>query len=259
MTPAARFAELVAGPEPEIPLDEAALLIAAVAQAGLDVPAQLARLDRLAAACPDDTLDGLRRHLFEQLGFAGNRDEYGDPRNSYLDQVIDRRLGIPISLSVLTVEVGRRLGLTLHGVGLPGHFLVGAGGEPAVYLDPFNGGRIFDAVGCERIFRDLGGTGPWQDAYLAPTGPRAILTRMLANLQRAFLPAQLRSAVWVMELRLAIPGGSVEERRDLARALGALGMVTTAAAELDRLAASLPDDESAGLRAEANILRARAN
>lgn len=254
-----RFADVVSRPEAEIPLDEAALLIAATAQSGLDVDAQLARLDALAAGCPEPTLAGLRRHLFEDLGFAGNREEYGDPRNSFLDQVLDRRKGIPISLSVVTVEVGRRLGVPLVGVGMPGHFLVGVVDDPGTFLDPFGGGEVLDEAGCETLFRNLGGTGPFFPGYLAPVGPRVILTRMLANLQNLFVPGDLAAAAWVLELRLAIPGSSKEERRDLARALGGLGRFTSGAAELERVAGLFPDDEAKALHDEAVALRARSN
>jgi len=254
-----RFAELLARPEADVPLDEAAVLIAAVAQPGLDVDAQLRRLDDLAGACPEASLAGLRRYLFADLGFTGNRQEYGDPRNSFLDQVLDRRLGIPISLSVVTVEVGRRLGVPLVGVGMPGHFLVGAADEPGTYVDPFNGGQVLDPDGCESVFRSLGATGPFWPSYLEPTGARAILARMLANLQNLFVPSDLPAATWVLELRLAIPGMSREERRDAARALGGLGRSTAAASELDRVADLFDDDEAAALRAEAVAFRARAN
>ena len=254
-----RFAELVSRPEPAIPLDEAALLIAATAQPGLDVEAHLARLDDLAAGCPEPTLEGLRRHLFEELGFTGNREEYGDPRNSFLDQVLDRRRGIPISLSIVTVEVARRLGVGLVGVGMPGHFLVGVVDDPQVFLDPFGGGQVLDPAGCEALFRELGGTGPFFPAYLDPVGPRAILTRMLANLQNLFVPGDLAAAAWVLELRVAIPGPSKEERRDLARALGGLGRFSAGAAELDRVANLFPPDEAQALHAEAIALRARSN
>ncbi|HKN90817.1 MAG TPA: transglutaminase-like domain-containing protein [Acidimicrobiia bacterium] len=254
----ARFADLVARPDEEIPLDEAAMLIAAQARPELDVGAELARLDELAAGCPEPTLDGLAGHLFGDLGFRGNTELYQDPDNSYLDQVLRRRVGIPISLSVLTMEVGRRLAVGLDGVGMPGHFLVRHRADPATFLDPFGGGRRLDVAGCRAIFTNLGGTG-WDDAYLAPVGPRAILSRMLLNLQGLFLPANLKSAAWVLQLRLAIPGTPVAERLGLARALGTLGRFGAAAAELDRVADELPDAEAAAVRAEARALRARAN
>jgi len=254
----ARFAELVARPDDELPLDEAALLIAAQARPGLDVPAELGRLDELAAGCKEPTLDGLTAHLFDELGFRGNAEHYQDPDNSYLDQVMTRRLGIPISLSVLTMEVGRRLGVGIDGVGMPGHFLVRHRADPGVFLDPFGGGRRLDAAGCRAIFATLGGEG-WADGYLAPTGARAILGRMLLNLQGLFLPADLKQASWVLQLRLTVPGLAVADRLGLARALGSLGRYGAAAAELDRVAEGLPEDEAATLRAEALGLRARAN
>ncbi|MGH8994024.1 MAG: SirB1 family protein [Acidimicrobiia bacterium] len=257
--PGARFGALVARPEGEIPLDEAAVLIAAHGAPGLDVEEQLARLDRLAATCPAATLDGLCRHLFDDLGFTGNRDDYRDPRNSYLNEVLDRRTGIPISLSVVLLEVGRRLGVPLAGVGMPGHFLVRHLGEPAIFLDPFEGGARLAEADCETIFRALGGTGEWIPAYLDPVGPRAILSRMLVNLQGIFMPRDLRSASWVLRLRLLIPGLALRERVALARALGSLGEFTAAGAALEGAAAAAPAEEADRLRAQARALRARSN
>lgn len=254
-----RFAELVARPEPEIPLDEAALLIAATAQPGLDVGAHLRHLDALAEGCPQASVGALRQYLFDDLGFTGNREEYADPRNSFLDQVLERRVGIPISLSVVTVEVARRLGVRLAGVGMPGHFLVGVVDEPGTYLDPFGGGHVLDAQGCELLFRNLGGSGPFFRTYLEPVGPCAILKRMLANLQNLFVPSDLAAAAWVFELRLAIPGSSKEERRDLARALGGLGRFTAGATELENVAGLFPPEEARALHDEATALRSRAN
>src|SRR5439155_5170289 len=131
----ARFADVV-GRE-TVPLDEAALLVAAHDRPELDVAGELEQLDALAAGCAEPSLDGLRRHLFANLGFVGNTDDYYDPRNSFLDEVVTRRTGLPITLAVVTIEVGRRLGLALAGVGMPGHFLVRASGEPGTFLDPF--------------------------------------------------------------------------------------------------------------------------
>jgi regulator of sirC expression with transglutaminase-like and TPR domain len=254
----ARFADLVARPDDEIPLDEAALLIAARARPALDVGVEQARLDDLAGGCGEATFDGLTRHLFTDLGFTGNTERYQDPDNSYLDQVMRRRVGIPISLSVLTMEVGRRLGVAIDGVGMPGHFLVRHRADPATFLDPYGGGRRLDAAGCRAIFTSLGGVG-WDDIHLAPIGARSILTRMLLNLQGLFLPADLRSAAWVLQLRLTIPGLAVPDRLGLARALGSLGLFGAAAIELDRVADELPDEEAVTVRAESRLLRARAN
>jgi regulator of sirC expression with transglutaminase-like and TPR domain len=245
----ARFVELVSGPEDRIPLDEGALLIAAHAYPHLDVAAQLRRLDALAEECPRPTLEGLCEYLFADAGFAGNAAEYHDPRNSYLNDVLDRRLGIPISLSVLTIEIGRRLGLPLAGVGMPGHFLVRHRGDPPVLLDPFGGGRHLTEAEAEDLFRSLGGTGPFPPQFLDPVGPRAILTRMLANLQGIFIGRDNGQAAWVLRLRLAIPGLEKDERVGLARALAALGRFDLAATELGDL----------GLADEARSLRARSN
>ena len=130
----ARFAELVSGPEESLALDEAALLVAAHVHP-VDLDARLASIDALAAAAPAGDAVALARHLFVDLGFRGNSEDYTDPRNSYLDVVLDRRRGIPITLSILMLEVARRRGIALHGVGMPGHFLVGTGD---LWLDPFH-------------------------------------------------------------------------------------------------------------------------
>jgi regulator of sirC expression with transglutaminase-like and TPR domain len=156
------------------------------------------------------------------------------------------------------MEVGRRIGVAIDGVGMPGHFLIRHRADPASFLDPFGGGRRLDAEGCQAIFTTLGGTG-WDDIYLAPVGSKAILTRMLLNLQGLFLPADLRSAAWVLQLRLTIPGLPVPERLGLARALGSLAHFGSAAAELDRVAEELPPEEATEVRAESRALRAREN
>lgn len=259
----ARFADLVARPDDEIPLDEAALLIAAAARPDLEVGAELVRLDELAAGCPEPTFDGLLRYLFGDLGFRGNTEHYQDPDNSYLDQVVRRRLGIPITLSVLTMEVGRRLGVPVDGVGMPGHFLIRDGAEPSAFADPFGGGKRLDADGCREIFTSVaappGRPLAWDESYVAPVGARAILSRMLLNLQGLFLPSDLRSAAWVLELRLTVPGLGVPERLGLARALGSLGRFGPAAIELERVAAELPPEEATTVATEATALRARSN
>jgi regulator of sirC expression with transglutaminase-like and TPR domain len=259
--PAARFAELVARPDGEIPLDEAALLIAASARPDVDVAAELRQLDELAASCPEPTFDGWRRHVFGTLGFAGNREDYYDPANSFLDEVVRRRTGIPISLSVVTAEIGRRLGLRFVGIGMPGHFLLHHEGEPAVFVDSFASGRVLDDEGCRARFHEVhGARARFDPAFLERVGPRDILARMLLNL-RAIYSARGDTAAlrWVLGLRLALPGTSQTERADLADALGTAGHFSAAASELDTLAAVSDDEKAASYRARAVTWRARLN
>lgn len=209
MDPATRFSELVQGPESEIPLDEAAFLIAAHDHP-VDVAAQRERLDRLADGTAADDAADLARALFAPGGFAGNTVDYGDPRNSYLDEVLERRIGIPITLSVLMIEVGRRRGIPLVGVGMPGHFLVGS---DDLFVDPFHGGTVLDAAGARRLFDRTHRGAPFADAYLDPVGTRAVLARMLANLVATLLGRDPMRAIGALQLRLLIPGLPATERR----------------------------------------------
>jgi regulator of sirC expression with transglutaminase-like and TPR domain len=263
MEPTERFAELVVRPDAEVALDEAALLIAGHDHP-VDIPSVMAQLDDLAAGAPT-TADGLARQLFDTLAFAGNAAEYGDPANSYLDEVLRRRLGIPITLSVLMMEIGRRTGVELHGVGMPGHFLVGAGGvggsdaRRGEYYDPFHGGTRLDVAGCRDLFAAAHPGVAFLDEYLAPVGAHAILARMLANLVQAFVRRSPASAVWALRLRLLVPGVPSRERRDAAALLGTLGRFEEAAAALDTVADDLDDDAAARAEREAAALRARAN
>jgi regulator of sirC expression with transglutaminase-like and TPR domain len=250
VSPSEEFLALVAGAEETIELDHGCLLIAAVgAGGGTDlVPAGRRQLDDLAAGCPGDDLESLRAHLFGTVGFAGNRLDYEDPRNSYLDAVLERRTGIPITLSVVVIEVGRRLGLRLDPVGMPGHFLVGAGGGR--YVDAFDKGRILDEHACRRRFHELAGPGaPWTPDLLVPVGTHVVLARVLGNLRRLFADRRdLNALDWVLRLRTAIPGVSERERAERADVLAALGRYGEAANELDRLAAAEEQASGGGTR-----------
>ncbi len=263
MTVTERFAALVRGPEECLPLDEAALLLAAHAEPDLDVSGQLHRLDELAARCPEPSVHGVRALLFDDLGLRGNTIDYSDPRNSFLDQVLDRGLGIPISLSVITIEVGRRLGVPFEGVGMPGHFLVRHAGDPPVLLDPFHGGVEVTADRCESLFETLFGPDvPFSPSLLAATGRRHILARMLANLKNSYRERSDAAALaWVARLRAFIPGVPHTELADLARQLVNLGQLDQAADALDELASSvsLTKDEAHQVRSRASQLRARLN
>lgn len=257
----ARFTALLTLPEADVPLDEAAFLVAAHAHPGLNLDDWLVRLDEIAGRCVAARAPAqLAEALFVDQGFTGNVEEYTDPRNSLLDDVIDRRLGIPITLSILMVEVGRRIGIPLHGVGMPGHFLVGARDEPAVFVDPFSRGRVLDAVGCRELFATLHGPdAPFSPSYLAATGTRAVLLRVLNNLQRAYLERSSVDAVWVARLRLRFAELPASERRQTATLLGSLGRFTEAAAALETLAENLDEPAAKVVAAEAVALRARDN
>jgi regulator of sirC expression with transglutaminase-like and TPR domain len=253
-----RFAALVAGGDP--PLDETLFTIAAHAYPDLDVDAWLVRVDDLAGACPGRDFAGLRAHVFGTLGFAGNVDDYGDPRNSFLNDVFERRLGIPITLAVVMMELGRRVGVPVLGIGMPGHFLVRAGDDPTEFCDPFARGAGLDVEGCRSVFkRTAGDDATFRPAFLAPVGNLAIVTRVLANLQRATLARDRRHAPWVARLRLLLPGLTPAERHELARLLGSLGAFTEAATLLDELAAAGEGELATRARNDAVAIRARAN
>ena len=163
----------MARPEGSVDLDEMALLIAAHANPRLDVAVEQASLDALARAMPY-THAGWPQSpsLRSTRASRVTRASYHDPRNSYLDEVVRRRRGIPISLAVLTISVGRRLGVPLRGVGMPGHFLVGDEVDNNVFLDGFNGGVLIDTAGCERLFRSLQGAETPVPSLVPPAGRR---------------------------------------------------------------------------------------
>ena len=221
-----RFVRLVGRRDASLNLAEAALLIAQDAYPDLDIDAYLQGLDELAeplragwreyAPLPE-LVARLNGHLFGEIGFRGNREDYYDPRNSYLNEVLDRRLGIPITLSVVYIEVARRLGLRVVGIGLPGHFLVAAERDGAsLLLDPFNGGEVVTTEDCERLVQEsYGGSVPFSEEQLAPVRKRQILTRMLNNLKRAYLGMDDAAAAWpVVGKMVCLNPESAVDRRD---------------------------------------------
>jgi regulator of sirC expression with transglutaminase-like and TPR domain len=252
------FAELVARPDP--PLDQAALALAAGADPALDPTPWLAELDRLAAGV--GSLDELRHRLFTEAAFAGNERDYHDPRNSLLNHVLARRLGIPITLAVVTIEVGRRAGVALEGVGMPGHFLVRAVGTTDC-LDVFAGGRPLSPAECEHRFRAVTGAGPevpFGPHLLTTASTTAILTRMLQNLRAVF---QARHRVfdleWVLRMRLLLPGAGLPEVLELADTLGAQTRWEDGARLLEQQLPGLDPAPAGQLRAAARGLRAHLN
>lgn len=190
-----RFAADVADPGGHIDLGRAVLIMGLHAFPELDVTAYLARIDELATLAGEAIVDStahardLARFLFSATGYRGNADDYADPRNSFLNEVLDRGLGIPITLSVLYLEVARRLEMRAEGVGMPGHFIVRAydpDGQ-AVLLDPFHHGRVLDEEDCRAQVEGLNaGRQRFDSDFLAAVDERYILTRMLNNLVNAY-------------------------------------------------------------------------
>ena len=210
--PLAAFSELLARPDPEIDLARACLLIAEDAYPALDVEGYLGEIERFAgrlrARLPadpgiEDRILALNEFLFADLGFKGNAKRYYDPRNSYLNEVIDRRQGIPITLAVLYSELGRRIGLALEGVSFPGHFLVRLplrGGM--LVLDPFSGGipldedelraRLKRVIPPEALATPAGKVPLAElplEQFLAPATKRQVLARLLRNLKGIYREA----------------------------------------------------------------------
>jgi len=256
-----RFAELIGGPEHEMALDEGALLIAAHAYPDLDVATELRRLDDLAGRCPARDVDGLVRWLFADLGYSGNVRAYHDPRNSYLNDVVARRTGIPITLALLAQVLGRRLGVELVGIGMPGHFLLRDRNDLTRFVDPFAGGARLDVSDCIAAFHALHGADiAFDERFLDPVGPTAILGRVLANLRGIFAAAaDRRSLQWVLRLRLEIPGVPPEERAELAALLAAGGRFGEAADELGTLADLIGGELGDEYERSAERFRARLN
>lgn len=245
--PRRRFAELVNRHAEGVDLAAAALAISAEENPELDPAPCLAELDALAAelaprlaalgegaAAEVAKLDTLRRFLFVEKGFHGDRDDYYDPANSLLDRVLERRRGIPITLAIVLLEVGRRAGIPLLGVGFPGHFLVRHALHPRVLLDPFDG-RFVSHRDCRDILARLGGGAiPFHPRLLAPVGERCILLRLLNNL-RGIYAAQgdlPRTLAILDRMLLLAPHDAVHVRErgllhlhrgDLSRALDDLG------------------------------------
>ena len=242
----ARFAAAVDVPDERIDLGEAALLIAAQEYPQLALEPYLRRMDVLAERvndrlanenAPPIVLGELTRVLFQEEGLKGNDAAYYDPRNSFLNDVLDRRLGIPISLGVVVLEVGRRLGLPLEGLGFPGHFLVRYRGEAvSLLIDPFDGGRVrFEDQAQELLDRVYGGSVHMKPEFLRPIGRREILERMLRNLKGIYLNAKDDfRALAVIELLLVLRPGAQQELRDRGIMLARIGRYDEAIAQLER-------------------------
>ncbi len=255
-TPLPDWNALAALGDDELPLLDTALLIARDEYPDLDAAGYAAQVDTYADALRPQLqrdldlparLTAINRYLFEEVGFAGNNVQYDDPRNSYLNEVVDRKLGIPISLAVIQIEVTRRLGLPLDGISFPGHFLVRLPVDDGILvLDPYNKGRPVSAEELrERASPHLGGQPPDDQQLLqilAPATHRMILMRMLRNLKGLYLERGdwervARSADRLLKL---LPD-TAEALRDRGLAYRELGYAKGAREDLARYLQLLPE------------------
>ena len=214
--------------EPGEALAPSALAIAGVEYPALEAGPYLQRLERMGeaaagrlqrhAGAPAAVLIAtLNAYLYEELGFSGNREHYDDPRNSFLNEVLDRRLGIPISLAVVYLEIGRRAGLRLEGVNFPGHFLVRApDAAEDLIVDPFHAGALLSEVDCRHLLRQhLGDEAAFDRGLLATATRQQIVVRMLVNLKRLYVRMQsFPQARAAADLLLAVDPSALAELRD---------------------------------------------
>ena len=251
MDPALRvWADLLRAPGPEIDLALGALSIARVEYPDLVAEDHLKQLDGLAArsgvrglADPLRALHRLREFLFDEEGFRGNADDYYEPANSCLNEVLERKLGIPITLSVVMIEVARRVGLHVQGIGLPGHFVVStAVGRESVLLDPFDGGTVLtQETAADVVSRALGRRVALTAEHFAPVTTRQILTRILANLKGVYVHREeWAKSLAVVERLLAAEGEGSVHGRDRGTLLVKLGQLLEGAAEWERYVTAHP-------------------
>ncbi len=241
--PIRQFQGLTEGKDEQINLAEAALAIAATEYGQLDPASWLQSLDRLAArveAGPElsalANIAALNKVLFEEENFTGNDEEYDDPRNSYLNDVLERKKGIPITLSLIYTEVARRKGLPLVGVGFPGHFLVKQPGPPAeIVIDPYHGGTVLAPADCKALLRArFGPEADLKPEYLAAATNRQVLARMLNNLKGSYFRRNNFPKVLTMiELALAAGEDVLSNLRDRGMVYFAMRRYTDAAKELN--------------------------
>ena len=247
--------ELIAGRDVSMPLDRAALEVARIEFPELDAGAFLTLLDSHAAelgARLGGAGDGpayvteANRYLFEELGFHGNTNDYYDPRNSCLNEVLTARTGIPITLSLVYIEIARRLGRPVQGIGLPGHFIVRYDdGLYSVFLDPFHGGRRLERDECFALAREASNVELEPNPkWLAPAGKRDMLLRMLRNLGAAYTARGLTAkAIDVLSLLIRVNPDSADEYRQRGILEVHAGRLTAAKQDLARYLELAPTAE----------------
>lgn len=237
--------------------------MAVVASVSPDSPSEdavVSAFDDLAEGVASDPgPEGVMSFVHGELGFVGNVGDYYSPANSLIHRVLAARRGIPLSLTIVGVEVGRRVGVDLSVVGLPGHVVVGDGRQPQRWFDPFAGGAELMVDDCRRLYGRFNPLESFTTDMLKPIGPTATTIRTLNNLKLAYRNlGDLSQVAKVLELAVSVPGAPISERLELASILGALGRDDQAADQRDRLA-ELDPNQADGHRIAARRHRARRN
>jgi regulator of sirC expression with transglutaminase-like and TPR domain len=251
-----RFAELVDRPSQQVDLGMAALAFAAVAEPDLDEQVWLSELDRLAVGVTD--FESLRQRLFVAEGFTGAIEQYHGAESSMLHRVLETRRGIPISLSVVAIEVGRRAGVAVEGIGAPGHFLIR---DPVsgMYCDPFHQGDLLEEEEVPALLASVG-AGAELRPHLPVVTTHEILTRMLTNLVHLFRRSgRVRDLEWALRCQRAIPGIRVDAVLHLGESLASQGRFLEAAQELETTALETDAADAKRLLTAARAVRARLN
>jgi regulator of sirC expression with transglutaminase-like and TPR domain len=214
-----RFTELFSTRGEIVPLDEALALIGHFADPSIDPIMVLGELDRLASTISATNAVDFMAELFGPSGFTGNTVEYDDPNNSILQNVIARRLGIPITLCALAIEVGRRVDIDIVGIGMPGHFLCRTAAQRDVsFFDPFHSPRPLTADQCKRLYENLTQIDNWSAEFLEPSSSRLMVIRVLSNLKSIYRRrSDVANLRWVMRLRSVIPEISAGESAEFAQ------------------------------------------
>lgn len=260
------FRQELAKKDERINLAYAALLFSACLAETFDPARYLARLDEIAhavqapvvsARTDEDKLTRLNDYLFGELGFFGNAQDYYNPQNSFLNKVLDLRTGIPISLSVIYIEIGWRLGLPLWGIGLPGHFIVGYGQpDSPIFIDVFNQGRFLSEDDClAQAHVSPANRLSFREQFLRPVSKKAILHRMLLNLKHIYVRQEAwTEAYLVVDLILAVRRDLISEIRDRGLLAYQLHRLQDAVFDLNRylfLAPTSPDADQLKTQIEA--------
>lgn len=264
-----RFLELTQRPEPLLDLVEASLVIALEEYPALDIDGYLRRVDGWSDAIRERVegsrdieriVEEINRLLFEEEGFHGEAENYYDPRNTFLNEVLDRHAGLPLALSIVYLEISRRLGIDMSGVALPGRFLVKVCGTwGTIFIDPFDEGRVLTTAECQKIMDEVYGGGVrLREHHLRSSSRREIVGRVLSHLKSIYLSSNdLSRAIGSVDRLLMLDGKDSFELRDRGLVSMQLHRYDEAIEFLERYLVATPHaDDRSRIREQIEYLKA---